>query len=137
MDVSGADDITPASVLRLGGEGRMAHVDVTDAEGSRLRGNDEKAGRFMLVLLTHGDFKGKSEPELPQGLDIVSACVGKAVREGGWDYTNKKPKPLKSLVPAGSVFFIKGDASKLQGSHIGERTPFGYGEFALGVWHET
>ncbi|MDQ6957405.1 MAG: type III-B CRISPR module-associated protein Cmr3 [Mariprofundaceae bacterium] len=136
MDVNGADDITPAPMLRLGGEGRMAHVAVSDVVDSRLRRNDTQTEQFMLVLLTHGDFNGKAEPSLPEDLKIISACIGKAVREGGWDYRKRRPKPLKSLVPAGSVYFIQGDASKLQGNHIGERTRFGYGEFIIGKWEQ-
>jgi len=133
MYVDGADDITPASMVRLGGEGRMAHLEIKDVVDSRLHGNDGN-DTAMIVLLTHADFDGKSEPEL-EGLEVVSGCIGKAVREGGWDYKNRKPKPLKSLVPAGSVYFVKGDIQKLEKS-IGERTEFGYGEIALGTWEE-
>jgi len=135
MNVVGADDVTPASMLRLGGEGRMAHVTVADVVDARPSVNNNKTESFMLVLLTHGDFKGQSEPNLPDDLKIVSACVGKAVREGGWDYAKRKPKPLKSLVPAGSVYFIEGDASML-GNAIGERTAFGYGECVIGKWEK-
>jgi len=135
MYVDGADDVTPASMVRLGGEGRMAHLKVEDVAGSSLHRHDESSNQAMIVLLTHGDFEGKSEPPLPEGVDIASACIGKAVREGGWDYKKRKPKPLKSLVPAGSVYFVKGDMQKLKKS-IGKRTEFGYGEIALGTWEE-
>ncbi len=138
MDVEGADDVSPAKMLRLGGEGRMANVSVDKAEDSRLCGNDETSDTAMIILLTHGDFGGNSEPEL-EGIEIISACVGKAVREGGWDYKNRKPKPLKSLVPAGSVYFVKekekGAIARL-GAPIGNRTNFGYGEIAVGTWED-
>ncbi len=132
IDVNGADDIQPAPMLRLGGEGRMAHVVVNGSVNHTLthHGNDGK--KAMIVLLTHADFGGQAQPNI-DGIEVVSACAGKAVREGGWDYKKGKPKPLKSLVPAGSVFFVQGDVSKL-GSHIGERTTFGYGEIAIGKW---
>ena len=138
MDVEGADDVMPAKMLRLGGEGRMAHVCVTDTVDSRLRGNDGKGNTAMIVLLTHGDFGGRAEPEF-EGIDIVSACTGKAVREGGWDYKRRRPKPLKSLVPAGSVYFVKEkekDAIAKLDAHIGNRTAFGYGEIAVGKWED-
>lgn len=137
MDVAGADHVQVASMLRMGGEGRMAHVEVSDAVGSRLGERGEHIEQFMLLLLTHGDFDGKAEPALHKDLNLVSACTGKAVREGGWDYKYRRPKPLKSLVPAGSVYFIQGDVSLLQGNHIGERQAFGYGEFIIGKWEET
>jgi len=60
---------------------------------------------------------------------------GKAVREGGWDYKLGQPKPLRSLVPAGSVYFVKGNLSTLE-THIGNRTAFGYGEIAVGIWED-
>lgn len=137
MAVSGADDIQPASMVRLGGEGRMAHLTITEASSSLAE--PERAGdKYVLMLLTHGDFKGKSEPEIA-GVNIISACIGKAVREGGWDYKKRAPKPLKSLVPAGSCYFVEGDEAiirALHGKHIGERTTFGYGEVAVGIWNE-
>jgi len=134
MSVNGADDIRPARMLRLGGEGRMANVQLCDAVDSCLRGNNEVKCHAAIILLTHGDFNGKSEPVWPQGVELISACIGKAVREGGWDYKKRKPKPLKSLVPAGSVYFVKGDVSRIRA--LGERTEFGYGEIAIGEWEE-
>ncbi len=133
MDVEGAGDIKQ-SMLRLGGEGRMANMQMSDGTHVRFKyGNEHTA---MIVLLTHGDFGGKPEPDL-DGIEIVSACTGKSVREGGWDYKNRKPKPLKSLVPAGSVYFVKekenGAIAQL-GAPIGNRTAFGYGEIAVGTW---
>jgi len=138
MDVAGADDVVPEPMLRLGGEGRMANVRVQKAVDSKLRKNDGAVGTAMIVLLTHGDFDGEPEPKL-EGIEIVSACTGKAVREGGWDYKKRQPKPLKSLVPAGSVYFIKehekGAIEHLE-THIGKRTTFGYGEIAVGLWED-
>lgn len=137
MGVSGADDVQPARMQRLGGEGRMAHLDAAShQQGAQLRYNKANtANTAMLVLLTHGDFDGKAEPALPEGVELVSACIGKVVREGGWDYKKRQPKPLKSLAPAGSVYFVKGDISKL-GTHLGRRTAFGYGEIAIGNYEE-
>ena len=132
MDVDGADDVLPANMLRLGGEGRMANVRICESKHANFRyGSGNTA---MIVLLTHGDFGGQPEPAL-EGVKVVSACIGKAVREGGWDYKARKPKPLKSLVPAGSVYFVEGDISTL-GTHIGKRTNFGYGEIAVGIWED-
>jgi CRISPR-associated protein Cmr3 len=138
MEVKGANDIHPASMVRLGGEGRMASLEVSDMPDARRIEHGGGNGSFLMVLLTHGDFAGKADPGayLSEEFELVSACTGKAVREGGWDYKNRKPKPLKSLVPAGSVYFFKGDASQLKKTHIGERTEFGYGEIAIGIWED-
>jgi CRISPR-associated protein Cmr3 len=136
-------------LTRLGGEGRLANLRqtqniVTLSAAPKPSGSEEG---LILILLTHGDFNGKSEPdwaaintERGVNLSMESACVGKPVREGGWDYAKRQPKPLKSLVPAGSSYFVKviGDiiqaVNALHGKKIGNRTEFGYGEIAVGLW---
>ena len=126
------------SMVRLGGEGRLARV----VEGAmpptltKPNVNDSAQGLF-LMLLTHGDFDGKAEPvwdRVHSSLKFVTACIGKPVREGGWDYAKRKPKPLKSMVPAGSCYFIEVAKEKradvirqLHGKSIGQRTALGYG----------
>jgi len=131
MSVDGADAMQVERMVRLGGEGRAAQLSI-DSTLPTVPERKEINGKGIIILLTHGDFKGKSLPPLPKGLNITSACIGKAVREGGWDYKENQPKPLKSLVPAGSVYFIEGNTALL-GSHIGDRTAFGYGEIAIGM----
>jgi CRISPR-associated protein Cmr3 len=132
-------------IVRLGGEGRLARI-TTGAQPDPLdapKPNGTEQG-LILTLLTHGDFGGNTEPDwsaIDPSLMRITACVGKPVREGGWDYAQKKPKPLKSLVPAGSCYFVKVNAGNLQrvitalhGKSIGQRTQFGYGEIAVGLW---
>lgn len=135
MAVDGADAIAPASMLRLGGEGRMANVQVASSPESVGQMRETQGQCGVIVLLTHADFGGKPEPILPDGVALMSACIGKAVREGGWDYQKSKPKALQSLVPAGSVFFVRGDLTRL-GTHLGARNKFGYGEIAIGSYEE-
>lgn len=144
MALSGGIAPNGASV-RLGGEGRLARMTVADMPAAldkpTLKGRPRG---LILILLTHGDFNGSTEPDwstLHARLHCVSACIGKAVREGGWDYAKRQPKPLKSLVPAGSCYFVTvGDGdlaaviSALHGSYIGARTTFGYGEIAVSLW---
>lgn len=131
MLVDGADDVQTKHMVRLGGEGRTAQLTVESILPA-LPERKDIHGKSIIILLTHADFNGKNSPSLPGGLIITSACIGKAVREGGWDYKNNRPKPLRSLVPAGSVYFLEGNTTLL-GSHIGERTTFGYGEIAIGM----
>jgi CRISPR-associated protein Cmr3 len=112
---------------------------------------------LLLMLLTPADFG--SDWQLPgfkadeqdgvrvwrgslNGVDLVlhSAVLGKAVREGGWDLMNQRPRPVKSLMPAGSVYFctVEGDPQAaidaLHGLHIGHDTALGRGELAVGSW---
>jgi len=76
-----------------------------------------------------------------QNLTLVSAVLGKAVREGGWDIARHAPRPVDSMLPAGSVFFCtcddpKGVIAALSGSQIGEEQALGRGELAVGYWFE-
>jgi CRISPR-associated protein Cmr3 len=144
MALSGAN--APDGVtVRLGGEGRLAKLTLSALPSGlaapKLSG---KPKGLILILLTHGDFSGKTQPvwsDIHPSLACISACIGKAVREGGWDYATGKPKPLKSLVPAGSCYFVTvaetdlaAAVATLHGMHIGQRTKFGYGEIAVGLW---
>ncbi len=162
LGVSGLKEgITPA-ITRLGGEGRLAVLECVQEQTPEEPAPQGGEQGLILTLLTHGDFGGNWFPDelkkeksdqkaIWKGLikghkdaaihvEIVTACLGKAVREGGWDYKAKAPKPLVSLVPAGSSYFVKvkGDLNDaidaLRGTKIGNRTKFGYGEIAAGLW---
>jgi CRISPR-associated protein Cmr3 len=144
-------------VIRFGGEGRASAVTVEPVP-SLLSTPKANSQNLLLMLLTPADFghqkwklPGFSESEQDgvrvwrgslNGVDLVlhSAVLGKAVREGGWDLMNQRPRPVKSLMPAGSVYFctVEGDPQAaidaLHGLHIGHDTALGRGELAVGSW---
>jgi len=136
-----------SGAIRLGGEGRLAHISQSDVSLSvpKLTSDDSHSGQLLIILLTHADLGGNTMPDWSQfstSLECISACIGKPVREGGWDYAKSKPKPLRSLVPAGSCYFIETKQrqaliKELQDTHLGYRTKFGYGEIAVGLWKEN
>jgi len=39
-------------------------------------------------------------------LTLRAAVIGKALREGGWDLAQQKPRDVVSLVPAGSCYYF-------------------------------
>ncbi len=145
--------------IRLGGEGRMAAVSPSNAANLPQTPVNKDTKQIVLVLLTpllvpedrkfFMPFKGAKKVE-HQGADawevtlqgiklkIISAALGKPQREGGWNLAQHKPRALRSLVPAGSVWFCEvldsGDPSVLHGAKIGEETALGRGELAVGVW---
>lgn len=150
------------SVVRFGGEGKLARLDVCTVTNdmrptcSQLH-NKNGLIRFRLVLATpalmpiggwlpEGFTQNSGSPTAWNGTvggvtcTIVSACIGKAVKIGGWDLKNNSPRTLQSLVPAGSVYFCEADASektnieKLHGSHIGSKTEYGFGHMLVGTW---
>ncbi|MEQ1557043.1 MAG: type III-B CRISPR module-associated Cmr3 family protein [Gallionella sp.] len=157
VDVTGIPaDLAIEQVLRLGGEGRFAHVQTSAATALPVAKPSTKG--LLLMLCTAADFAGnwlpqgfKDQPD-EQGvtvwhgeiagvaLTIQCAVLGKAQREGGWDMQKHQSRAAVSLIPAGSVYFCKVDgdlaqaAEKLHGKKIGNDTTLGRGELAVGYW---
>ncbi len=160
LDVEGLpDDMPTKAMIRLGGEGRTANLCARQADNTLPKADsaDIKGTKFSLYLLTplHGSpclnfHRKKCSPTVWQGilngiaLTLHGAITGKVQRVGGWDIAANKPRPVKSLVPAGSVFFCSvdnGDVNAaieaLHNKHIGEFTEYGYGHLAVGVWNDN
>lgn len=151
IGVSGAsDDLDlPAGFLALGGESRMVWVESAPALPSvprmpELEATSERV-RYTVTLLTPGRFcgdgwrrTGGTLPPLPG--HVVSACVGRPTRIGGWDGVRRRPRPIRDFLPAGSTFFMETDPRErealraLHGSNIGLDTPWGYGQVLIGAW---
>ena len=154
-----SDEFQPQDgVLRLGGEGRFSSFAVSDNVAPPLAVTPVESSKLVLVLLTaanfcdsngNADWKPKEFQQHGGGwraifngvnVRLVSAILGKAVREGGWDMANNCPRPLQSLIPAGSCYFceVEGDASaviaELNHRKFGEETELGRGEVAVGLW---
>lgn len=118
----------------------------------------EKA-RVRLILATPGLFRGGWKPgwleaagtgalHLPRGLAkvrlrLVAAAVGRREAISGWSLREKRPKPVRWVVPAGSVYFFEveqGNPSHLLESWLrpvsdAERDrKDGFGLALWGVW---
>ena len=159
LDVGGAAEHKSAFV-RLGAEGRLAHVSNSDARPvPELPIAPQGATGLLLVLLTPALFANgwlpdglHAEPcenqtfwqgELHSvGVKLVCSVVGKPLREGGWDMVNHMPRPLAGMVPAGSCYFVELDegvdlqlaARQLHGKQIGKEQEWGRGLLAVGFW---
>lgn len=152
VEVEGIDEgMKPQTAVTFGGESKMAYVEEMDSHVTILPGMPElkpdSAGKvkFTVTFLTPADISpgnlgsGRDIPELP-GVKLVSACIGKPVRIGGWDSISRGPLPLKPFIPAGSTFFCEADNLESvpeNGSHIGDRTEYGYGQIAIGKWNDS
>lgn len=137
--------------VRLGGEGRLAHVQVQKATNTPSL--NAKASTQALLYFSApadlgawlpSDFVPKAEDGVDfwegsiggQHVKIHAACIGKALKVGGWDSALRKPKPVRSLLPAGACFFISCDEPKqlsqcLSTFSFGQQTSFGYGAAML------
>ncbi len=121
------------SLSPLAGEHRMAEIFVKD-EAVKMPDNvtnfeDEKWCMIALSPVvpcecgTIGKFNN----------NIISACLGKAQSIGGWDSQSKTPIPLRRCIPAGSVWFMKGNLDNIPAS-IGQATEWGFGQVLIGKW---
>jgi CRISPR-associated protein Cmr3 len=172
VDVKGFEDISyPCTgIVRLGGEGRGAAFDVLASNGALppASATADQAIGIKLLLLTpvHAPPSGDNEycplpgftPAKEDGVNVWSgqinginltlhcAVMGKALREGGWDLRKQQPKPVRSLIPAGSVFYCKINdntelsvaLSKLQEAQLENKNPLdkqlGRGLITAGYW---
>ena len=151
MDVTGIpDDVTPVPMIKLGGEGRLATIKIDPIHPPPPDLPEFQPGDGVLIyLLTPADF-GATTPTQPfgtlptnvlaMGLTQQGAVIGKAHREGGWDLAQNCPRPMRSLIPAGSAWYcsVNGDpaavAKALNDIAIGNDTKLGRGQIAVGRW---
>lgn len=136
--------------VKLGAEGKIASYDVVPKtkitiEEDELKINSENT--FKLYLLTPALFKEGWKPDLlnhpllkDQGLELITASIGKPLNFGGFDMQKKIPKPMRKAVPAGSVFYCKSKTktfneifNKLNGNSISDfQAVEGYGIALVG-----
>lgn len=167
MDVTGlSNEHKPDNnyLTRLGGEGRLASIKiesprgfikhpeaVTDATGVALylltplliNNLDNWQPLPGFTLTTEKDGQTVWQGTLNEvSLTLHTAITGKAQREGGWDLQKHQPRPVKSYIPAGSVFYCTGESDlktmieKLHGLQIGEEQKLGRGKIAAGLWRK-
>jgi len=159
VSVQGLDGHEPKSPFqtRFGGEGKVCRVEIEDRPdplaAKLMTINAKKDKFFRLVFLSpacpNKDFRPFS-PSLrtttPKGVDcwelslngikmrLFSACIDKAEKIGGWDVARKMSKPIRSLIPAGSVLYLEameGKTIPAEGK-LGDQTKAGFGQYVIG-----
>lgn len=161
------------TVLRLGAEGRLSGLNIVDnlstLESLKVTiSNPQQVQGLILVLLSPAYFANASYPWLPDGfklpkdfdakkdtqrwqgeindieLTIHAAVIGKTQREGGWDAAKRQPRPMQSLIPAGSCYYctvdnddIQAAIDKLHGTAIGQDTHLGRGRIVCALWQKS
>jgi CRISPR-associated protein Cmr3 len=139
------------ALLPLGGEGRLAECSRWQEVPTISLPLDaiKSSRRLLVVALTPLDL----EPDQALGraplsglgdARLIAACLGRPQRIGGWDSLARRPLPLQSLLPAGSVLFCEcpqpetlAKAIATDGlPRLGHRQRWGYGAVALGTWFD-
>lgn len=147
--------IPERQLVPLGGESRVAGcVGVPGAKQLCLDSPLSaigSSGRLAMVALTPVDIdpplagRRVDIPGLNADVRIVSACVERPLRIGGWDSALRRPLPLSNYLAPGSVIFTETtnkDALADYLSHvptngylrIGNNTRFGFGLVAITTW---
>lgn len=111
--------IHPEGFMKLGGEGKICQYSM--AEGGLSIATPGLSGKeFKIYLSTPacfkngwlpswidpGTLKGKV-PDTGCEVELITAAIGKPVKIGGFDMKYKCPKPMRNLVPAGSVYYFR------------------------------
>ncbi|MHB1654316.1 MAG: type III-B CRISPR module-associated Cmr3 family protein [Desulfitobacteriaceae bacterium] len=138
--------------IRLGGEGRMAEIQVVNTPQEQLpeipplKHEGEKI-RFTVVLITPGLYENPEHvvrhglPDVPG--EVLSACIGKTQTVGGWDLAEGRSRPVRPLLPAGSIWFYEAGkdeedkVKELHGQCLSDKelwTSYGFGQVLIGTW---
>lgn len=108
----------------LGGENRLASIAPASVEWPccppDLRDKLRQATHVRMILATPAIFewgwmpkwldkttKEGSPPGLDVRLKLVAAAVPRRQPVSGWDMENRRPKPVRWMAPAGSVYFFE------------------------------
>ena len=145
-------DAPSGRLITLGGEGRMADCREWDGHlAIETPGKEVTSdGRFALIALTPLDidedvYVGRQPLEVLGGALIVSACLDRPQRVGGWNSLVRRPLPQRSVLPAGSVLYCERPESAQSERtmtadggliRLGNRTRFGFGLAVASVWPE-
>ena len=139
-------------LVSLGGESRLAECRewagdlALNAPLAEIRTDQ----RVALIALSPLDISedvqlGRQRLEAMGDAQVVSACLERPQRIGGWNSLTGRPLPLRSMLPPGSVLFCEvGDAARFEETvlsgngvaRLGSGQPWGFGLAALGVWPE-
>lgn len=130
VEVENTKLLPESGILRLGGDNRSARYTSeswTEILVDPIKKKITDAKLFKLVLTTPAILKKGWLPDwinadTKQGqingikVKLISACVGKPIGIGGYDFVKNHPKVMKKAVPAGSVYYFElteGDVDSL------------------------
>lgn len=109
-------DFVP-KILKLGGEGKTAICSIYNngkiTKEIQSPDQSEESKFFRMVFLTPSFLEMGWKLDLSEFLDnefeieLISAFVGKSEAIGGWNIKEKKPKPMKKAIPAGSTYYFQ------------------------------
>lgn len=123
VEFNGLEDveIPYSGVFQLGGEGKAVKFSIESEnllKGLESMSFNFSSGFFKIYFATPAIFKNGwlpswINPVSYEGkyngvkLKLVACALRRSVSVGGWDIANKRPKPTRRAIPAGSVYYFK------------------------------
>jgi CRISPR-associated protein Cmr3 len=116
----GGVSLSKKGFLRFGGEGRAAVYEALSQQESLqplLQFNfASNSNRFKVVLVTPAWFSGGWQPKdgdwskiFGASVHLVGAAIPRPLLLGGFDVAKGVPKPMRTFVPPGAVYFFETD----------------------------
>lgn len=156
------DNLEPPSpfLTKFGGEGKICKVEInngiTPLVAKDMNLSVKKDELVKLVLLSPAYFGGTWYPEgftkkqingatcwegniSGTKMRLISACIDKPYKIGGWDLKEGKSKPIRSFIPSGSVFYLnalENNTIPTEGK-IGNMQQTGFGHYVIGRWKDV
>lgn len=105
-------------LVKMGGEGKMAAYEQMPEKSVLVQEIEKRKAAWESDKGTHDFFKAVALMPLPlnenglpialqhSGFEILGGVTGKPAGIGGFDYKERRPKPLKQYAPAGSVWVL-------------------------------
>ena len=134
----------------LGGESRVAELTSWSGDLHLAAPLDmiRRTRRVSLIALSPLDLETETcrgQEAVPGlgGVRVVSACLTRPQRVGGWDSLESRPLAVRAVLPPGSVLFCEieelecFEAAVAAGDgtvQLGSRQEWGFGLTAVGVW---
>lgn len=138
VEVEGLPEWPKMGVMAIGGEARAGYYKAVKAPGivHQLSPDTKK---FKVIFLTPTYFRRGWQPDnweslIGAGVKFLGAAVGQPLVLGGFSQADKRHKPARRYVPAGSVYYFTGkppvniEAITEYGANIG------FGQFIMGGW---
>jgi CRISPR-associated protein Cmr3 len=141
LDVEMAELPTPwpkMGTLRMGGESRVGRYRILDQAAQDIPRVPHTVC-FKLYFATPTFFDGGWRPEagwaalVGEQVKLLGAAIGRPLIVGGFDLAKRVHKPSQRFVPAGSVYYFKGQAS-LKDAITQWGAEIGLGHYFVGGW---
>ncbi len=112
-------EIPEKGILKFGGEGKLIRYDrendVISIKPPEIKSNMFKIYLATPAFLSNGWIPSWIEEDTLEGtipgtggrVKLITCVIGKTFRLGGFDMKEKKAKPMRTIIPAGSVYYFE------------------------------